>query len=577
MLRTDEAAQRAVEVIESVARRPGPNRGWVTIDELVYALRFDLSTGTSAIARALATPGVWDSSYVNQLERAYAGESTGVTPNPRVSTQPAVVVLEAEKDAVARGARVIAEIDIATSLVRSQTQGLTAVMLRTDRFLDAIRAAGSDQRPSKALERPHRVAPAERTRDVFVSHAHEDKEIVARPLADALEARGFSVWYDEYELGLGDSLREKIDEGLANARFGVVVLSHSFFSKHWPNAELDGLAAREAGEGSKIILPVWHQLTVEELRAYSPTLAGRLGVSTSAGIPTVADRIADELRRPLAPGSRRLVHSFPRPEAKRERLQPAYATLLRTLVAAQGIADHFRNQMTVEELNEQEAVWDAEVEPLRKASDVAVVDLRLETETDPTVTAFFEAWGEFILWRVDHNNEVHVPKSVPSSEFSRHRTELRTRVDRFSELARSHLASLEEGGRPPVRTHVAPGFFTEPAGGIVRALMISVYNETTRPQRVTGVSLVLSDHLGEIVFTNYRPFAAPPQLVTETDGYTVGLSFDRIREALEEQRSTHPSPGLAVIAVKVRLASGREVVDDTVGIKELRLAEPNDD
>ena len=69
------------------------------------------------------------------------------------------------------------------------------------------------------------------------------------------------MWIDESELFVGDSLRAKIDEGLAQSQFGIVILSPSFFSKHWPQAELDGLAAREAN-GEKRILPVWHNLTL---------------------------------------------------------------------------------------------------------------------------------------------------------------------------------------------------------------------------------------------------------------------------------------------------------------------------
>jgi TIR domain-containing protein len=70
--------------------------------------------------------------------------------------------------------------------------------------------------------------------DIFVSHAAEDKATVARPLAAALRRAGARVWLDEQELTIGDSLSEKIDEGLAHSQFGVVILSPAFFAKHWP-------------------------------------------------------------------------------------------------------------------------------------------------------------------------------------------------------------------------------------------------------------------------------------------------------------------------------------------------------
>lgn len=67
--------------------------------------------------------------------------------------------------------------------------------------------------------------------DVFISHASEDKDCVVRPLAHALRIKGLNVWYDEFELKIGDSLRRKIDQGLSRSRFGIVVISRSFIKK----------------------------------------------------------------------------------------------------------------------------------------------------------------------------------------------------------------------------------------------------------------------------------------------------------------------------------------------------------
>lgn len=94
-------------------------------------------------------------------------------------------------------------------------------------------------------------------------------------VSKAVPLCGLTVWFDQMELTLGDSLRRKIYDGLANSRFGVVILSHDFFSKEWPQRELDGLVALEDGEEKKI-LPVWHKVTKEEIKAYSPLLADDL-------------------------------------------------------------------------------------------------------------------------------------------------------------------------------------------------------------------------------------------------------------------------------------------------------------
>lgn len=133
------------------------------------------------------------------------------------------------------------------------------------------------------------------TWDVFISHAWEDKEAVARPLADALTQQGLGVWYDEFTLTIGDSLRRSIDYGLAHSTYGLVILSPSFFAKEWPQRELDGLVARESG-GEKVILPVWHDVTKEDVAPYSPMLADRLAALTSEGLEVVVQKIIQVVR-----------------------------------------------------------------------------------------------------------------------------------------------------------------------------------------------------------------------------------------------------------------------------------------
>jgi len=138
---------------------------------------------------------------------------------------------------------------------------------------------------------------------LFISHASEDKDAVARPLAKALEARGWSVWLDELKLTVGDSVSGGIDAALARSRFGVVVLSRSFFAKQWPQRELAGLAAREVDAGSKVILPVWHEVDHGYITQRSPVLADRVGALTSNGIEQVADELSTALTRAGLRGS----------------------------------------------------------------------------------------------------------------------------------------------------------------------------------------------------------------------------------------------------------------------------------
>lgn len=134
--------------------------------------------------------------------------------------------------------------------------------------------------------------------DVFISHASEDKDEVVRPLATAIQAAGLSVWYDEFELRIGDSLRRKIDRGLASSRFGVVILSPSFFGRGWPEYELDGLVTRAVSE-DQILLPIWHNVSKREVMNYSPSLADRLARNTSTHtVEEIAAEIVDVIRNP---------------------------------------------------------------------------------------------------------------------------------------------------------------------------------------------------------------------------------------------------------------------------------------
>lgn len=129
--------------------------------------------------------------------------------------------------------------------------------------------------------------------DLFISHASEDKEDLVRPLAVALEKLGVKVWYDEFTLKVGDSLRRSIDGGLSNSRFGTVVLSSSFFSKNWTQYELDGMTAKEM-DGRKMILPIWHKVTKSEVIKFSPTLADKVALNSSVySTEEIAQLIAD--------------------------------------------------------------------------------------------------------------------------------------------------------------------------------------------------------------------------------------------------------------------------------------------
>jgi hypothetical protein len=130
--------------------------------------------------------------------------------------------------------------------------------------------------------------------DLFIAHATEDKSFVT-PLANCLCDNGLSVWYDDFILKAGDSLRREIDRGLAHSKFGLVVLSHYFFNKHYPQKELDGLAAKEK-LGVKVIIPIWHNIVRHEIESYSPTLADIVAIDSNLPLDKVVKKIQEAIR-----------------------------------------------------------------------------------------------------------------------------------------------------------------------------------------------------------------------------------------------------------------------------------------
>jgi len=132
--------------------------------------------------------------------------------------------------------------------------------------------------------------------DVFICHASEDKDDFVRPLAEKLRQQHLDVWYDEFSLKIGDSLTQKIDEGLSVSRFGIVVLSPSFFKKPWTKRELNGLTLREMVEKRDLILPIWHRVDAQDVIRFSPPLADKKAGTSSAGINSLIRELTKRIK-----------------------------------------------------------------------------------------------------------------------------------------------------------------------------------------------------------------------------------------------------------------------------------------
>ena len=132
---------------------------------------------------------------------------------------------------------------------------------------------------------------------IFISHCTEDKNDIARPLATSLIEDGYEVWFDEPIINGGDSIFDKINEGLKITDYGIVIFSRSFFAKRkWPMMELEALIAKETHD-RKIIIPIWHHISFNDMKNNFPLLANRKGLSTDIGIIKIVEQIKIAIER----------------------------------------------------------------------------------------------------------------------------------------------------------------------------------------------------------------------------------------------------------------------------------------
>jgi hypothetical protein len=132
----------------------------------------------------------------------------------------------------------------------------------------------------------------------FISHDSRDKDSLVRELAQEMSKLMCPVWYDEYSLSVGQSLRSSIEKGLKETRKCVVILSPHFFSNSgWGKVEFDSVFTREILEKNNVILPVWHNVSVKEVYDYCPWLADRLGLQSKVGAKELARQLVDVVKK----------------------------------------------------------------------------------------------------------------------------------------------------------------------------------------------------------------------------------------------------------------------------------------
>ncbi|KUK86470.1 MAG: GUN4-like family protein [candidate division TA06 bacterium 34_109] len=143
-------------------------------------------------------------------------------------------------------------------------------------------------------------------KDIFICHASEDKESVVKPLLETLDKESISYWYDEAEIKWGESIPNKINEGLRISRYVIVVLSNVFLSKNWPQKELTSALNIESSAGEVKVLPliVGNKEVRDKILLQYPILNDKRYIIWEKDVK----KIVEELKRCLGRSNKKIEH-----------------------------------------------------------------------------------------------------------------------------------------------------------------------------------------------------------------------------------------------------------------------------
>lgn len=127
----------------------------------------------------------------------------------------------------------------------------------------------------------------------FISHDFQDKSNVARPFAQKLAHRANrTIWYDEFTLTVGDKLRREIEKGIRQSEYCILLLTKNYLlNESWANIEFESIFTKELIEKKDSIIPIWINITKEELYEFCPSLINIWGLNWNIGIENIVNEI----------------------------------------------------------------------------------------------------------------------------------------------------------------------------------------------------------------------------------------------------------------------------------------------
>lgn len=92
----------------------------------------------------------------------------------------------------------------------------------------------------------------------FLSHSSNDKEFVNK-LAIDLKRSGLQIFFDTLNIGVGESIPDKISKAYDSMKGFILILSPSSVESKWVKMELDNAIMKKVSENSVEIFPVLYK------------------------------------------------------------------------------------------------------------------------------------------------------------------------------------------------------------------------------------------------------------------------------------------------------------------------------
>ncbi|RWI48090.1 MAG: TIR domain-containing protein [Mesorhizobium sp.] len=211
--------------------------------------------------------------------------------------------------------------DAASALIDPETGKHSVVFVRTKGEAQLVMSTKGSPVYARELERRLGVErgmvrsmmdkPKVETPIVYLAHGSPDHKTLARPLAERLMQNGIEVWLDAWEIGSGDSVRQKMDQGLGNCTHFVVLLTPTSIGRPWVETEIDVGFVR-AVEGHSKFIGLRIGVGVSQL---SPFLQSRrcpeLDLSDTAAVDELIAELHGISRKPPRGSSPRYVKAVP--------------------------------------------------------------------------------------------------------------------------------------------------------------------------------------------------------------------------------------------------------------------------